>query len=99
MADLYEDSKDTLDIAKLPAKDKEKIRARLASALEDLKFYKERKREEQALPTGRQQVDTNDRKAHRGSTTPRKPGVPAHAGETTSMCMVTCYTCCTYNLF
>jgi hypothetical protein len=45
------------------AKNKEKIRARLAAALEDLKYYKEKKREEQALPMGRQMVDTNDRRA------------------------------------
>ena len=63
IADLYDDAKDTLDIKTLPPKEKEKIRARLASALEDLKYYKERKREEQAMPAGRHQVDTNDRRA------------------------------------
>ena len=61
--DMYDDVKDTLGLADYSAKNKEKIRARMAASLEDLKYYKDKKREEQTRPMGRQMVDTNDRRA------------------------------------
>ena len=63
IATLYSDDKDTLGIASMPAKEKEKIRARMAASLEDLRHYKDRKREEIGRPANRQVIDTDDRRA------------------------------------
>jgi hypothetical protein len=52
-----------LGIAAMPAKDKEKMCARMAASLEDLRYYKNRKREEIGRPANRQVIDTDDRRA------------------------------------